>query len=249
MMTGPAGGTEPSEGTEPTEGRLVVPRGGNRGLLVAVVVVVAVVVLAVLKPWGAPGDSGPADDTELAPSAPGDARVSPAPSPKATPPRLGVPGGQCFPSTDWRVYAFEVDDAHRLQHWLIIEPGAAAGPRDPSIPVVRVVTDRLLGLGFCVGSGPDGLPPLAGVRAWALAPATASSSRDVPVDLVPLAAYMPHDPDLGATYLPPAGSGGAATQGWSPGRYVFAVGQGNAEGDERWFGVEIATPPREPTTP
>jgi hypothetical protein len=242
-MTDRLGGTEPSEGSRPTEAQLVVPRTGNRGLLVGAALTAVVLVLAVLKPWGAPVGTGQAADAGLPSGGPAAGPASPGltPTPSATPPGIGMPGGQCFPGTDWRLFALEDSDGRRLQHWLSIEPGPATGPRDPAVPFVPVVTDRLLALGFCVGSGPDGPDPLVGVRAWALA--SSSRSPAVPIVLDPLAAYLPHEPNLGAVYRPPPGSTGTAGAAWPPGRYVFAVLQGAPEGDKWWFGVDVVPRP------
>lgn len=254
-MTDRLGGTEPSGGREPTEAQLVVPRSGNRGLLHGATVIAVVLVLAVLKPWAAPDGSGEAAVPGLASGGPAAAGASPGPTatPSATPPGLDEAGGQCFPGTDWRLFAIEVNEGRPLRHWLSIEPGPATGSRDQAVPFVSVVTDSLLALGFCVGSGPDGPPPLAGVRAWAQAPA--STGQDVPVALAPLVAYLPHDPDLGAIYEPPPASTGAAGIAWTPGRYVFEVRQGpsvregSVEGDEWWFGVEVVAAPSASAAP
>jgi hypothetical protein len=248
-MADPAGRAAPPPGGDPTSTRVVkVSSDERRPLLFGGIVVVAILALAVLKPWGAPGDSGQAADAGLASSAPADAPASPVPTPSATPPGLGVPSGQCFPGTDWRVYALQVDEGRLLQHWLSIEPVSAADPRDPAVPFVGVVTDRLLALGFCVGSRPDGLPSLTGVRAWALRGGPA-----VPIVLDPLVAYMPHEPDLGAVFRPPtaspAPSSAAVAVAWPPGRYVFAVREGSTDGGEWWFGVEIDDAPEAPAKP
>ncbi len=248
-MTDRLGGTEPSGGREPTEAQLVVPRSSNRGLLLGATVIAVVLVLAVLKPWGAPGGPGEAAVPGLPSAGPAAADSSPGPTatPSATSPGLDEPGGQCFPGTDWRLFAIEVNEGRPRRHWLSIEPGLATGPRDPAVPFVSVVTDRLLALGFCVGSGPDGPPPLTRVQAWA--PAPASAGQDVPVALAPLVAYMPHDPDLGAIYQPPPESTGAVRTVWTPGCYVFAVQQGPPVGDEWWFGVEVVAAPSASTAP
>ena len=157
-MTDRLGGTEPSGGRGPTEAQLVVPPSSNRGLLLGATVIAIVLVLAVLKPWGAPGGTGPTTVAGLPSGGLPRAAASPGPTPtpSATPPGLDEPGGQCFPGTDWRLFAIEVNHGRRLRHRLSTEPGHAESPRDPAVPFVRVVVDRLLALGFCVGSGPDG---------------------------------------------------------------------------------------------
>ncbi len=247
-MTDPVGGTEPSQGRKPTEVQLVMPRGGNRGLLLGTIAVAAILALAVLKPWADPGYPSRAveADAHTIPVA-GEAATSPGPAatPAATPPGYGAPGGQCYPGADWRVFAIEMRTGQSVQHWLSIEPGLAGSPRDPAVPLVSIVTDRLLALGFCVGSGPDGPRPLVGARAWALAP----EGPAVPVTLAPLVEYMPHQRNLGAVYEPPAGSRTEAGTGWSPGRYVFAVRQGLGQSDEQWFGVEVLAAPQVSAAP
>ncbi len=244
-MAGPMGGTAPPRRTEPVEGRLVQVRSDDRRpLLLGVIVVTAILALAMLKPWADPSDPTRAAEADADASAlAGLAATSPGPPapPEATPPGYGAPGGQCYAGAGWRVFAIEMRAGQSVQHWLSIEPGSAGSPRDPAVPLVRIVTDRLLGLGFCVGSGPDGPRPLVGVRAWALAP----EGPAVPVALAPLIEYMPRRVDLGAAYRPPQGSRGEAgprgeaDSGWSPGRYVFAVRQGPGQSDEQWFGVEV----------
>ncbi len=250
-MTDPMGGREPSQDRAPTGAQLVTPRSNNRGLLLGAAVVAVALVLAVLKPWGSPGQRAEPGLPSTVP-----AGLAASPGPTATPPGYDMPGGQCFPGSAWRVYTIETNMGRLLRTWLSIEPGTAAGPRDPVIPFVRVVADRVLALGYCVGSGPDGPASLVGTRAWAL-----SGRAAVPIVLAPLVGYMPSEPDLGAVYRPPEaspvaspgtlpGTSPAADAGaWSRGRYVFAVRQGSADGDEQWFGVEIVVPPRESSVP
>ena len=253
-MTDPMGGREPSRDRASTGAQLVVPRAGSRGLVLGGMVVAAFLLLAVLKPWGGTGGSGQPADPDRPSGEPGEAAASadPTPMPSAVPPGLGMPGGQCFAGTEWRVFASEVNDGRSVRHWLSIEPDVAVSPRDRKVRFVRVVTDRVLALGFCVGSGPDGPTSLVGTRAWTLSGGTA-----VPLVLAPMAAYMPSEPDLGAVYRPPAespattpGTSPAADAGaWPPGRYVFAIRQASVDGDEQWFGVEIVAARREASTP
>ncbi len=237
-MADPVGGAVPPQGGRLTESHLVRPRGDNRRLFLGAAVTAAILALAVLKPWGGPGDASRATGL-AAPSAGPDgvaaASPGPAATPTATPPGYDAPGGQCYPGTDWRLFAIETNAGRPLRHWLSIEPSVAETPGDPTVPFVRIVTDRVLALGFCVGSGPAGPGPLVEARAWALAPGGAA----LPVALAPLVEYMPRQRSLGAVYQPPPASGGAPDAGWPPGRYVFAVRQGPAQGDERWFGVEV----------
>ena len=247
-MTDPVGGSAPSQGWKPTEAQVVMPRGDSRRPLLGAIVVAALLVLAVLKPWGGPSDASRAvaSDTPTATLA-GEAATSPGPATTrpATPPAFGAPGGQCYPGADWRVFAIEMRTGRFVQHWLSIEPGAAQSPRDSAVPLVSIVTDSVLALGFCVGSGPDDRRPLVGARAWALAP----EGPAVPVALAPLIAFMPRQGNLGAVYRPPAGSSTEAGAGWSPGHYVFAVRQGPGQGDEQWFGVEVLATPQVSAAP
>jgi hypothetical protein len=241
----PMGGTAPPRGVEPTEVHLVRLHRDDRRPLMGAIVVVAALVLAVLKPWGGPDDASRAVESgALSAGAAGVAVAStdPAATPAATPRGYDAPGGQCYPGADWRLFAIEMNSGRRLRHWLTIEPAAAASPDDPAVPFARIVTDRLLALGFCVGSGRAGPGPLVGVRAWALA----AGGGVVPISLTPLADYMPREPNLGAVYRPPSAPRGAAGAEWSPGRYVFSVRQGPTEADERWFGVEVVVAPQVP---
>jgi len=247
-MADPTGGTAPPERGEPTEGRLVRVRSDDRRpLLAGVIVVAAILALAVLKPWADPGDPSRAVEADAPSAGPGGVAAAPGPlaTPSATPPGYGAPGGQCYPGAAWRVFALETRTGGPIQHWLSIEPGTAASPRDPGVPLVSIVTDRLLALGFCVGSQPDDVRSSVEARAWTLAPGASAA----PVALAPLVEYMPRQVDLGAIYQPPAGSPGEASAGWPPGRYVFAVRQGPGRNDELWFGVEVLAAPRVSATP
>jgi len=234
-MADPGGGTvQPGAGLNDTH--LVRPRGDNRRLLLGATVTAAILALAVLKPWSGPGEVSRATGLDApAPGPAGAASPGPAATPTATPPGYDAPGGQCYPGTDWRLFAIEANAGRPQRHWLSIEPSVAGTPGDPTVPFVRIVTDRVLALGFCVGSGPAGPGSLVEARAWALAPGGAA----FPVALTPLVEYMPRQRSLGAVYRPPPASGRASSAGWSPGRYVFAVRHGPAQGDERWFGVEV----------
>jgi hypothetical protein len=101
-----------------------------------------------------------------------------------------------------------------------------------------VVTDRRLGLGFCVGSGRDGPGPLLGTRAWATGP----GGQALPLVLASLPDFTPWDTDLGAIFLPPPADGGVGLR-WLPGRYVFAVERGAPRTAEHWFAVEVLATP------
>lgn len=246
-MADPVGGTEPPSG-EPNEAHLVRLHGDNRRPLLGAIITVAILALAVLKPWSGPGDASRAVESDARTTPlPGVAAASPGPAatPSATPPGYDAPGGQCFPGAGWRVFTVETRAGRRLRTWLAIEPAGALSPRDPAVPFVEIVTERLAGLGFCVRSGPDGPAPLAETRAWALTP----EGSPVPVALAPLVAYTPYQPNLGSVYRPPTVSRGGAGEGWSPGRYVFAVRQGSPRGAEWWFGVEVVIVPGVPSAP
>jgi len=244
-MADPVGGAAPPRGEDSANARVVKVRSDERRpVLLAGIVVVAILALAVLKPWG--GEPSRAVGPDEAPAGPGRvATASPgrAATPAATQPGFGAPGGQCYAGAGWRVFAIETDTGRSQRAWLSIEPIQATSPQDTAVPFVRIVTDRLLALGFCVGSGPEGPGPLVGARAWALAP----EGRAAQVALAPLVEYMPRPPSLGAVYRPPAGSPGAASAAWTPGRYVFAVRQGPPGGREWWFGVDVEAPPETPS--
>lgn len=247
-MADPLGGTAPPQDERSTETRLVRLRDDDRRPLLGAIVIAALLVLAVLKPWGGPGDASrvvESDEPSAGPAGVAAASPGPAATPSATQPGYDAPGGQCYPGTGWRLFAIEMNTGRRLRAWLSIEPGAAGSPLDPAVPFVRIVSDRLLALGFCVGSGRDGPGPLVGARAWTLAP----GGPAFPVALAPLVEYMPRQPNLGAVYRPPAASLDAADAGWSPGRYVFAVRQGPPGSEEQWFGVEVVAAPQVPAAP
>ena len=243
-MADPMGGTAPPGRAQPVEGRLVqVRRDDRRPLLLGVIVVTAILGLAVLKPWADPGDPSRAAEADAPTTTLAEAAISPGPpaTPEPTPPGYGAPGGQCYQGAGWRVFALETRTGQSVQHWLSIEPGSAGSPRDPAVPLVRIVTDRLLrsrvlrriwtrrpptagrGARLGAGSGGPGRPGRPG------APHRVHAAPGGPRGRLPAAAGSRGE----------AGPRGEADQGWSPGRYVFAVRQGPGQSDEQWFGVEV----------
>ena len=240
------GGTDPSQGWKPTEAQRVMPRGGDRGLLLGAIAVAAILALAVLKPWADPGY--PSRAIEAATPSAGPHGVVAVPgagaTPSATLPGWDTPGGQCFVGSDWRVFSIEMSTGRRLRHWLVVEPRAAGSPRDSAVPFVTIAADRVTALGFCAGADAGVRRPITAVDAWALS----APGALVPIDLAPLAAWTPPDPDAGRVYPQPDGFG-SVNSGWAPGRYVFAVRRGPSTTDAEWYGVEIVAPGREPATP
>lgn len=128
----------------------------------------------------------------------------------------------------------EIDAGRPVTSWQPVEPVAAAGLGSATIPTVRIVADRVTALGFCAGKGTDTRRPITGVDAWV----GSGPGPFVPVDLAPLAAWTPPDPDSGRVFLASDGSGSVA-DGWAPGDYVFVVRHGPTVPDGDWYGVRI----------
>lgn len=248
LVRGTGGGTPDRTGGTAAPGDEKTPasdltrlRVDDRRPLVGVILTIAILTLAVLKPWGGGVDASrpvPSDRSSAAPADFAAATPGLPPPSSTTQPGYDAPGGQCYPSSEWRLFALEMNTGRRLRTWLSIEPGSASNPEDRAVPFVHLVTDRLLALGFCVGSRSAGAPATLDARAWTLASAGAA----LPVPLAPLAAYMPRQAELGAVYLPPRSTSRAAA-GWSPGRYVFAVRLGPGDTDLHWFGVDVIVAP------
>jgi hypothetical protein len=230
--------------------------GVDRRSLAVGLAVVAIIAVAVLKPWGTadvppPPSHGPAPAAARAtpgpslgtPVASGRAAVSPASSASEMPLSGPRPGGQCQFGDMWRVFTIAVDAGRRVYTWLPVEPVTAATAGSATIPWVRVVADRVSALGFCARVDPARPRPITGVEAW-VRPAP---GIDVPVDIAPLAAWTPRDPDAGRVFRL-VRTPGAENGDWPPGDYVLVVHHGRAADDD-WIGVRIATASSGSATP
>ena len=245
----------PPDGRRPTaDGRddlVAVARstGADRRSLAVALTVVAVIVVAILKPWAdapapAPLARLPATPATLATPAtaatPATTFVAPA---AAARPGGRDPGGQCGLGEAWRVFTIEVDAGRPVSSWVPVRPVAATGLDAVTVPVVRIVADRVSALGFCAGTDAGVRRPITAVDAWAV---PAQGVR-VPVDLAPLAAWTPPDPDAGRVFLESDGFG-SANGGWAAGDYIFVVRHGSVATDADWYTVRIVVSPSEAAT-
>jgi len=142
------------------------------------------------------------------------------------------------------VFSVETHAGQPVSSWVPVEPVAATGPRDTTIPIVRIVADRVSALGFCAGMDAGVRRPITTVDAWAVS----ARGALVPVDLAPLAAWTPPDPDAGRVFLESDGFG-SVSGGWAAGDYVFVVRHGPVATGGDWFGVRIVVSPSAAAAP
>jgi hypothetical protein len=210
---------------------------------------------AVVKPW----------DLLLPPTHASVARVpTTAASPGATStpePSASQPPAECAFAGGWRVFALGQPDplggdgsagqvrasdapvdfgdiGNPLRRWLEVDPlDAGTGPDDAHVPFVTIVSERIAGIGFCPPQGDvDGPPAGARFVAWTLDQAGHPTSLPLQPARAVAAASIQVPIFIGADR--PVTS----DRRWEPGRYVFAV-EAPASAYERWFGVEIRSPP------
>jgi len=207
---------------------------------------------AIVKPWDL---LFPASEASVI-AAP---TVLATPIPSTTPePSASPPAAECAFAGGWRVFALGQPDAlggdgstvrppasdaptrfgdigNPLRRWLEVDPlVAGTGPRDPRVPFVAIVSDRIGGIGFCPPQeGLDGPPAGARFDAWSLDAAGNPSALTLKAVSVG-AASIQVPVFIGSDRLR------NGDDHWAPGRYVFAVA---AAAYDRWFGVEIRTPP------
>jgi hypothetical protein len=124
-----------------------------------------------------------------------------------------------------------------LRRWLEVDPlDAGSGPEDTRVPFVTIVSERIAGIGFCPPQGDvDGPPAGARFVAWSLDQAGSPTSLPLQPARAGAAALIQVPIFIGAD-RPVTGD-----RRWEPGRYVFEVEA--PAGYERWFGVEIRSPP------
>lgn len=210
---------------------------------------------AVVKPW----------DLVLPPTDASIARVpTTAASPGATStpePSASQPPAECAFAGGWRVFALGQPDplggdgstdqvrasdapinfgdiGNPLRRWLEVDPlDSGTGPNDAHVPFVTIVSERIAGIGFCPPQGDvDGPPAGARFVAWTLDQAGNPTSLPLQPARAGAAASIQVPIFIGADR--PVTS----DRRWEPGRYVFAV-EAPASAYERWFGVEIRSPP------
>jgi hypothetical protein len=194
--------------------------------------------LAIAKPW-----SGPDDGPSGSPSAPVDRTASGqrnGPAPLATSPAAddasldSAVEAICFNPLSWRVATVERWRDQTIRVWRAIEPRAAAiGPEDGRVPIMPLVSEGVIELGWCAPAGETvRMSGTAVVEVWrrtatGASPVTLTSQRPGPTT-------SPY----GALYGSPAAPQAAL---WNDGTYVFH--QRAPSGEESWFGVELERRP------
>jgi hypothetical protein len=203
--------------------------GGGRAVGIVISGIVLGLALSIVKPWGAEsvGDPGATDRARAG----GEPRAAAPPTPPATPSPTPDPLRRiCLAPDGWRVMSVEVFDVRTVRTWQTIVPVEATGPSDPDIPVGRVISSRVLALGWCSPiDGTETETEAVRARAWRLGTDGTAERLALRVGAA--------ESGRGGEYRPPADAGGDRPGEWRPGRYVFAI-----EGPEpgtRWFAVDI----------
>ena len=220
----------PEDRTVTTPIEPVGGRGGRDSHLLVVVAVVAVAIgLSIAIPWGGGstggggpnGDAATGSDEARAPSA----RPSlPTPSPSPIDPSSAF----CLAPSGWRLTSVEHFAGREIRVWQTIEPVAASGPFDPSIPEALVVSTSVTGLGWCAPPSGDDRPigPVT-TLVWRMTD-DGGAEKLQPIE-------RSRSGDLGAEFVSPDA---ATAVDWSPGHYVFDV-EGIGYGDSHWFAVDL----------
>jgi hypothetical protein len=209
---------------------VTVTKAATKGSVLRLVWVVgALLLLAFYKPWGT-GSRTPPVSAYLSVETP---QVSPTPRPST---ELDMVAGFCLEPSGWRVYSSERWGGQQVRSWTAMTPiGAAIGPTDPRIPVIPVVSQAVLAIGFCAPvSGSDKPPADATQRIFRVTAITIAGEGITRAEaLAPLRVEPESRPSyLGAAYAPLAGDS------WSDGVYVVHV---EGSGYSRWFGIQVET--------
>jgi hypothetical protein len=188
----------------------------------------AVVLLAFYKPWDTGSKSGSLSGFLPELETP---TVSPTPRPTT---ELDVVAGFCLEPSGWRVYSSERWGGQGVRSWTAVTPiGSATGPTDPRIPVIPVVSQAVLALGFCAPVSGPGRPPADAINhLYRLTEVTLAGKKATHAELLtPVRVEPVERPSyLGAAYAPGAGAG------WADGVYIVQV-DGTAYA--RWFGIQV----------
>ena len=181
--------------------------------------------VSVLKPWDAGVGAAPesSDAPRSAPTA-FEVGVASSPAPTRDPVRRF-----CLAPSGWRITSLEHFDQRTVRTWQTIDPIAATGPTDPAIPIGRLVSTRVMTIGWCSptdGTESDDEP--VRVRAWVVTDPNAA--RPLPLRI------GRGESGLGGDYRPPARRV-QQLEAWPPGRYVLAVD--GPTPDTRWFAIDV----------
>ena len=217
----------------------VRPPIADQGLSIAGVVVAFVIGLALLKPWGAAGDT-----PTLGPP-----RFVATPYPAFTPSSIadtpeGLAGPVCLGAGAWRVASVETWRDQDVRVWRAIEPAVeASGPLDPAIPTVPLVGLEIRALGWCAPAyGPDRPVGPATVHGWIVLNGAAhvlELRQVLPARGTTALAglYVPISPcPLGVPCAPAQTR--FVTQRWETGRVVFRYEDEGAAAT-LWFGADV----------
>jgi hypothetical protein len=209
---------------------VAVGGSSSKAAVVKLVWLVAfLLVLAFYKPWDTGGRGA-----SLSGYLP--VLETPSPTPRATT-ELDVVAGFCLQPSGWRVYSSERWGGQTVRSWTALTPiGAAAGPTDPRIPFVPVVSQVVQAIGFCAPvSGADTPPTDTRSQMYRLSDETTTGGGTVThaTEIAPTRVAPPGRASyLGVAYAPPSGPG------WPNGLYVVHV-QGSDY--TRWFGIQVET--------
>jgi len=188
----------------------------------------AVVLLAFYKPWATGSKSPPVSLYQPAAPTP---EVSPTPRPTT---ELDIVAGFCLEPSGWRVYSSERWGGQTVRSWTAMTPiSSATGPTDPRIPLIPVVSQAVLAIGFCAPVyGPDKPPQDAVSRLYRLTEITIPGERGTQSEAIAPVRIAPagRPSFLGAAFAPLTGTS------WSDGAYVMRV---EGSGYTRWFGIQV----------
>jgi hypothetical protein len=214
----------------PTEPVRVVGASSIHALQRLVLTVVAMIVVALVKPWGA----GPR--MPLGEAIPGRSPTPTIPAAPRPPTELDVVASFCLEPSAWRVYTVERWSGQQVRTWTALTPiRTATSPTDPRIPVVPVVSQAVLAIGYCSPVvGPERPPAATSDRVYRLTSATidgkvvAHAEPVSPLRIAPIerASY------LGAAYAPLSGPS------WADAIYIVHIEGGDYS---RWFGIQVET--------
>lgn len=217
----------------------VRPPIADRGLSIAGALGALVIGIALLKPWGAAGDT----------PTPGPPRFVATPIPAAsarpkddTP--EGLAGPVCLGAGSWRVASVETWRDQDVRVWRAIEPVVdASGPLDPMIPTVPLFGQEVQALGWCAPVyGPERPVGPVAVHGWFVLNGMAHElelRQVLPTRGTTMLAglYVPISPcPLGAPCAPAQTR--FVTQRWETGRVVFRY-EDEGAGATLWFGGDV----------
>jgi hypothetical protein len=214
----------------------------------------------VIKPWQA-GDVGGGAGTGSGAGAASSAGAGSSPGAVAVatagPTPTSIRPADCpFPS-GWQIHASGPGTDRWHDSWWALEPVAANGPYDDTIPVVVVVTSSVARLGYCAPLGGEMSPPgPLTATVWQLIP-LANARAGLPIlrqlELTAPSETSFNDHATGDLFAPPFEAldfGGT----WYPTTYVFRL-QSADHGWTRWFATTLRlvrpspSPPAAPPTP